>query len=138
MANVLYPSFKEALLSGTVDLRINSPVTMEVKVILVDTADYTYSAAHTVLADVPAGARVAVSGALTGNTVSGGVFDANDVTLASVTGDVAEALVLYLDDGATDPLIAYLDTGYSNLPITPDGGDIVIVWPSDANKIFAL
>lgn len=137
MANALYPSFKEALLKREIDLR-----SMPVKVLCVDTADYSYSAAHNFLNDVAVAARVATSPELSGKTVTGGVFDADDVVIPSVSGDQFEALILFIDHAASpeaeDPLIAYLDSGYSNLPCTPDSGDLTIVWPGDANKIFAL
>jgi hypothetical protein len=139
MSNRLYPAFKEALLSAGVDL-----TSVAVKCLLVDTGAYTYSAAHDYLDDVAAGARIATSGALAGKSVTGGVFDATDLVVPSVSGVQFEALILFISNPASplvetdDLLIAYMDTGYANLPCTPDGGDITIVWPNDANKIFAL
>ena len=134
MANLLYPKFKEALLNGDVDL-----VAANIRVILIDTADYTYSAAHDFLDDVAAGARVATSGNLAGKSATNGVFDANDVTFTAVSGDQSEALIIYEHTGteSTSHLIAYIDTA-SGLPVTPAGLDIPVVWDSGANKIFAL
>ena len=134
MANALYPKFKELLLGGDIDLATDT-----IKAVLVDTATYTYSAAHDFLDDIPSGERVATSGALASKTITNGVFDAADVTFTSVTGDQAEAIVLYKDTGAegTSPLICYIDTG-TNLPVTPNGGDITVSWDNGANKIFAL
>ena len=108
---------------------------------LVDLADYTFSAAHEDLADVPAGARVAVTSAGVGSkAVTGGVFDAADITWPSVSGDQSEAIVMYLHTGvdATARLVAFLDTGITGMPVTPNGGDITVTWDSGANKIFAL
>ena len=67
-----------------------------------------------------------------------GVFDGADVTFTSVTGSSVEALVLYIDTGsaATSPLVAYIDTSVTGLPVTPNGGDIAITW--NASGIFAL
>ena len=47
--------------------------------------------------------------------------------------------MIYRDTGteATSPLIAYIDTA-TGLPITPNGGDIIVVWDDGANKIFRL
>ena len=134
MANVLYKKAKEKFLSGAINL-----LTSDIKVALVDAADYTYSASHEYFSSVPAGAIVSTSGNLTNKTVTDGVFDADDVTLTTVTGDVSEALVVYKYTGsaATSPLIAYIDTA-SGLPITPNGGNIVIQWDAGVNKIFAL
>lgn len=132
MASTLYPKFKEGLLSGAVDL-----TTADVRAILIDTADYTYSAAHDFLDDVPSAARVAVSTALASKTVTNGVFDAADKTLTAVSGDQSEAIVVYVHTGteSTSRLVAYIDSG-TNLPATPNGGDITIQW--HASGIFAL
>ena len=135
MANVLFPLYKQALLgNGGISLSADT-----IKVVLVDTASYTYSASHQYLSDVPSGMRVATSSALSTKTVTGGVFDADDVTLSSVTGAQSEALVLYKDTGneATSPLIAYIDTA-TGLPVTPNGGNITISWSNGSSKIFAL
>lgn len=135
MANALYSACKEAFLNGNINL-----TTDNIKVVLVDTADYTVDlATHNALDDIPALARVATSGNLAGKSITGGVFDANDVTLTTVTGDQSEAVVIYQDSGveSTSRLIAYIDTA-TGLPITPAGGDIDIVWDDGANRIFAL
>lgn len=134
MASALYSSFKELLLGGDIDLATDT-----IAVVAVDAADYTFSAAHTSMTNVPAASRVGSPVTLTGKTITGGVFDAADITLAGVTGDQFEALVVYKVGGtdATSPLIAYLDTG-TGLPATPNGNDINIVWSAGANKIFAL
>lgn len=134
MANTLYPNFKQAAYDGT---GINLG-TADVRVILVDLADYAYSAAHTFLSDVPALARVAVA-ALTGESWTGGVFDAADLTVPGVTGDQFESLILYIDTGVegTSRLIAYYDTA-TGLPITPNGGGVDITWSNGADKIFRL
>lgn len=135
MANAIYPKYKEALLDGASNIDLNDG---DVRVILIDAADYTYSSAHDFLDDVPSGARVAVSGALTNTTVTNGTFDADDVTLSTVTGDQSEALIIYIHTGneATARLVAYLDTSITGLPVTPNGGNITITW--DAAGIFTL
>ncbi|MDX2732868.1 MULTISPECIES: hypothetical protein [unclassified Streptomyces] len=129
MASALYPSFKALLLSGGIDL-----TTADIRAIIVDSADYTYSAAHDFLDDVTAGARVAVSSSLASKTVAGGVFDAADVTYSAVTGDSVEAIILYKHTGtdATSNLVAYID----GVSVTPNGGNIVVSW--NASGIFAL
>lgn len=111
-------------------------LTNDIRAILVDTADYTYSAAHDFLDDVPSGARVATSGALAGKSVTGGVFDATDVVLSSVTGDSSETVILYYHTGteSTSRLVAYLD----GVTVTPNGGQITIQWDNGTNKILKL
>lgn len=132
MASVVYPEAREAFLMGDLDLD------GDVRIILVDLADYTYSAAHDFLDDVPAGARVGVSGALAGRTFSGGVFDANNVTVTGVTGDTIEAIIGYLHTGieSTSRLIWFMDSASAGLPLTPNGGDVTVAW--NASGIFAL
>lgn len=123
MANAIYPAFKQACLDGL------SPGldTADVRAILVDGADYTYSAAHDFLDDVAAGARVAVSATLTSPTIASGVFDTADFSWTAVSGDPSEIVILYIHDGGADNarrLIAYFDTGLTGIPITPNGADI--------------
>ena len=135
MANALYDAGREAFLDGTISWSSDN-----IKVVLVDTADYTADLAnHTALSDIAAGGRVATSANLASKTVTAGVADAADVTLSAVTGDQSEALVIYKDTGveSTSTLIAYIDTA-TNLPVTPNGGDITIQWSDGANKIFKL
>lgn len=136
MASVIYPLYKEALLTGSSNISLSSGT---VKIILVDTADYTYSAAHDMLDDVAAAGRVATTGALANKTVTNGVFDADDTSWSTVTGDTSEALIIYIDTGveSTSRLVAYIDSG-TGLPVTPNGNNINLTFDSGANKIFAL
>jgi hypothetical protein len=133
VANALYPAFKQACLNGDINLP-----TADVKVLLVDLDEYTYSAAHDFLDDVPAPARIASSGNLASKTITGGVFDAADPTFTSVTGAESEAVIVYIDTGTvgTSRLIGYFDTGVTGLPVTPNGGDIDVTF--NASGIFAL
>src|SRR6187402_3645740 len=104
MANALYPLWKKALLDGDVALD-----TENIKVVLCDSASYTYSAAHQYLSDVSAGARVATSANLASKTTTGGVFDSADPTFTAVPpGPAAEQLILFSDSGTagTSRLIA--------------------------------
>lgn len=136
MAQVLYPKWKEAVMQGA----SNSSLAGTVKVILVDSADYTYSASHQFLSDVPSGARVAISPALANKTYTSGVFDADDTTFSAVTGDQSEALIFYIDTGTegTSRLVCYEDSSITGAPVTPNGGDINLAFDSGSNKIFAL
>jgi len=134
MANALYPKWKEAIQQATA----NSSLAGNVKALLVDLADYTYSASHEFLSDVAIAGRVASSGNLASKTFTNGLFDAADATFTAVTGDVSEALIIYVDTGVvgTSRLVAYFDTGVTGLPVTPNGGDINIQW--NASGIFQL
>lgn len=135
MANALYDLGREGFLAADIDWDANN-----IKVVLVDAADYTVNlATDNDLADIPVGARVATSGNLTSKTVAAGVADAADITFSAVSGDISENLVIYADSGveATSRLIAFIDTA-TNLPVTPNGGDITVAWDNGANKIFKL
>lgn len=137
MANALYPKFKERLLDPTTDTL--DLITNDIRVLLIDLADYTYSAAHEFLSDVAGASIVAASAALGTKSVASGVFDAADFAFATVTGDVSEALIIYQHTGAADSnrrLIAFFDTGVTGLPVTPNGGNINVAF--HASGIFAL
>ena len=135
MANAMYPTFKE-LLIGTGGVNLDTDT---IKVALVDTGTYTYSAAHDFYNDVSAGV-VGTPQTITNTTIASGVFDGDNVTFTSVTGNSVEALVIYKDTGnaATSNLVMYIDTGVTGLPVTPNGGNITITWDNGANKIFTL
>lgn len=135
MADALYDLGREGFLAGDIDWDGD-----DIRAILIDTDDYTVNlVTDNDLADIPAGARVAVSSALAGKSVTLGVADADDITWSSVSGDVSEAIVIYQHTGtdATSRLIAYIDSAV-NLPVTPNGGDISVAWGNGANKIFKL
>ena len=135
MANVLYGLGREAFLAGDIAWD-----TDDIRCILIDAADYTVNIdVDQFLSDIPAGARVATSGALTTKTVALGVADAADVVLGSVSGDESENIVVYQHTGVegTSRLIGFVDTA-TGLPVTPNGGDITIQWDNGADKIFKL
>jgi hypothetical protein len=132
MANAIYPKWKEAVIQAAANSGLNGTV----KVALVDTSVYTYNAAHDFLDDVSG--VIGTAQTLAGKTYANGYFDADDVVFTTVSGDSAEALLIYIDTGtpSTSRLVAYLDTGYTGLPVTPNGGNITVEW--DAAGIFRL
>lgn len=135
MANALYDAGREAFLNADIDWTADN-----IRLILIDSADYTVNlSTHDFLDDVPAPARVATSGNFSSKTSTAGVADAADVTLSAVTGDPSEAIVIYQHTGteSTSHLIGYIDSA-TNLPVTPNGGDITIQWDNGASKIFKL
>ena len=135
MANALYDKARERFLLGQFNWATDT-----IKAVLVDTGAYTVSLTnHEFLSDISGSARIATSGAFTGKATTGGAADANDVTFSSVAGASIESIVLYMDTGveATSPLIAYIDTA-TGLPITPNGGDIIVTWDNGTNRIFKL
>lgn len=134
MANAIYPKYKEAIIGGGTNVDLLGGT---VKCALVDTGTYTYSAAHQFLSDLTGVVGTAQTIGAT-KSVANGVFDGADVTYTSVTGNSAEALVIYIDTGTagTSRLVAYIDTGVTGLPVTPNGGNISVTW--SASGIFSL
>lgn len=132
MANLLYPRWKEQLLQFTANNNLSAGT---VRVALVSAA-YVYSAAHQFFSSVTG--VVGTPQVIGTKTFTNGVFDGADVTFSAVTGSQVTQLIIYIDTGsaATSPLVALFDTGVTNLPVTPNGGDIGLTW--NASGIFAL
>ena len=134
MANAIYPKWKERLMeSGSGATLANG----NVRAYLIDTNVYTYSTSHTFVSDLT-GIVGSASGSFQNKTLTDGVFDADNISFTAVTGNTAEALVIFIDTGnsSTSRLVTYLDTGFTGLPITPNGNDIPVVWSPDG--IFRL
>lgn len=89
------------------------------------------------LADIPKAARVAVSPPLTGKGIAGFVCDAEPIALPRVTGPLCRAAVL-VQMGVMDKfsrLILFVDEA-EFLPFLPNGGDLIVEWPTVPTKIF--
>jgi len=143
MANALYGKGREGFLGATIDWDGN------IKVLLYDASqtpsiDVDYLCDKDTIPDVD---RVTngLSGNLANATKTLGVANADDITLATVSGNEVVGFVIALDGGGgcveqtttTDFLIADIDTA-TGLPITPNGGNITIAWSEAAEKIFKL
>lgn len=120
MAVHLYPKGIINLMNGLIDMTNDT-----IKVALVDTGTYTYSANHEFYSDITGvvGTPTALAGKTVG-VVGTGVLDAQDTVIPNVTGNSAEAVVLYTD-GATKYLIGYAEF---DPPVQPNGGNITLVW----------
>ena len=134
MANALYAKGKEKILSAAINF---STDTLKVRLV-----KNTY--AQNLTTDEFVSLVTKVTGTtdqlLTGKTVTGGVFDANDPTFTAVpAGETSEGVVIYKDTGdeATSPVLAYIDT-ITGFPLATNGGDITIQWDNSAFKIFSL
>lgn len=123
MTNAAYPKGREALL-GSVDLSAD-----DIRVLVVDLDLYAYNSAHDFLDDVPGGAQIAASGSLASKTITNGVFDAADTTIATVPTATNLGLIVYKHTGtaSTSRLLFYVDTG-SDIPFNSTGGGIVVSW----------
>lgn len=135
MANALYGKGRQSFLEGGIAILSN-----DIKLNFLDAADYTVSIdVDDFLNDIAGAAIVATSGNFAGKTSTLGVFDATDVTVNTVSGDIFEAVGIYKDTGssATSNLLAYIDTA-TGLPFTPTGNNITVSWDNGANKIWKL
>ena len=133
MANALYPKWKEQLLQFTANNNLSAGT---VKVALV-TAGYTYASTDQFYSAVSA-STVGTPQTIGSKTYTNGTFSGGNVTFTAVTGSQVTKLVIYVDTGTagTSPLVAYIDTSVTGLPVTPNGGDITITW--NASGIFTL
>ncbi len=134
MANALFDSARQLFLEGALNWK-----TDPIYVALIDTDKIQVNlAAH----DKYGTYQAAVVGSpvpLTNKRTDGGAADADDVTFQSVSGASVEALLLY-KQGVPETngnLIAWIDVA-TGLPITPNGGDIIVTWDNGNNKIFKL
>lgn len=142
MANALFPLGREGFLAGEIDFD-----TAVIKVALV--RGYTYDTADKFVSDVTGGGGTlhATSAALASKTVTEGTADAADITFTAVTANANGHGLLVFQSSAVgggadvaasaQRVIAWYDTG-TNLPVTPNGGDISVAWDAGSNRIFTL
>lgn len=138
MANALYPKWKEALLQNSIDSDLDGSGSTGVWAALVDTGTYTYSSSHEFYSSLSGVVGTDVEVGAT-KSYTNGTFDGADLTFTSVSGSSVEAIVLYRKNAGANTtwrLIAYLDTGFTGLPVTPNGGNITVTW--NASGIFTL
>lgn len=124
----LYPKGAAHLLGLATQVDL---VADNIKVLFYSTS---YSSADEFVSDLTGAAIVARSGNLTGKTVTDGVFDADDITVSTVTGSPFSHAILYKDSGAdaSSPLIAIFDFS----AFTPTGGDITVLF--NALGLFSI
>jgi hypothetical protein len=144
MSNALYDNARETFLKGGINWNTDT-----INVALMWSGAPTDTTSNKYWNDIggSGGSNTAAGPIpLTNKTATGGAADADDVTFQSVAVNASSsttqitAIVIYKDDGssgATAPLIARIDTA-TGLPITPNGGDIIVTWDNGANKIFKL
>lgn len=138
MANAIYDLYKQELMKGIANNELDSAEgATGVFCALVDTGTYTFSQAHQFYSSLTG--VVGTDQEVLTKTQVAGVFDGTDLTFPSVTGASVEALVLYRKNAGANttwPLICYIDTGVTGLPVTPNGGNITVTW--NASGIFKL
>lgn len=94
---------------------------------------------HEFLSNVPAPTRVATSDALTEKTTTDGWAGGNQIVWQGFTGATCAAFVIIKDTGliSTSPLLAYIDTGITNLPLEPNGAQVTLIIDHDTG-LFRL
>ena len=140
MATIIHDDFRDAQLGNPTHSVIDFD-TDNIDVSLLDQTDSGTITAATVDYDEVDTATVVATTDVASPTigvVGTGVFDAADTTFSSVTGDAADYLVLWKNSGsaATSPLAVTFDSATTGLPVTPNGGNIVVTW--NASGILAI
>lgn len=134
MADFLYDNYREEAMKGIRDLS-----TEVIKVVCVTDA-YSATTAHTCINDIPGAARASTPVALSSVVVTNGILDSADVTITAVSAVSAVAAVVFFIEAATSAsstLIVNLNSG-TGLPLTTNGGNVVLQWDNGVNKIFKL
>ncbi len=140
MATVVHDDFRDAMLGNPTHSVIDFD-TDNIDVSLLDQTDSGSITAATVdydEVDTPTVVATTDLASVTVGTVGTGVMDAANTTFSSVTGDAADYLVIWKNSGspATSPLAVTFDSATTGLPVTPNGGDIVVTW--NASGILAV
>lgn len=135
MATVIYNSFKQKIMNGSIDLDTDT-----IKVALVTNSYTPDQDAHDFFDDVTnevsgtgytaGGATLANKTVTADNTDNEGVFDADNVTWTTATITSARYAIVYKSTGtaATSPLIAAIDLGQD---YSTSGGDFTLTWNSE-------
>jgi len=134
VTNIIYPKYKEALLSGASDVALD---TETVKVSLIDTDIQPQSNSDQYYSDLNESAEIGTV-TLANTSVSNGVFSADDVSIVPESNVESEALLFWIDTANTETsrLIAWLDDSVTGLPIIPNGSNVDITW--NESGIFKL
>ena len=138
MANSIYPLWKQELLKATAAASLNGSGTTGVYAALIDTGTATYNGANQFYSSIAAG-QVGTEQELTSKTFVNGLFDAADSSFPAVSGATAEALAIFVKNAGANTtwsLVAWIDSGVTGLPVTPNGGAINVTW--NASGIFQL
>lgn len=135
MTKRFYEKGAEQVLSGNVDF-----VSDTIKVSLMKNAYTPNYSADDFYDDISANVQATVT--LASKSVTGGDFDAADITFTAVAaGETCNAIVIWKDTGVagTSPILAYIDSSdITNFPVTTSGADVSVTWANTSSRIFSL
>lgn len=126
MANEIFLKAKEKLISGQINWLDDW-----VKIALIRSGYYIPDIEADEFLSAISSNGIAATEVLANKTVSAGIADASDVTIALSAGTEIEKLVIYKDTGdvLTSPLIVLIDSA-PNLPFTLEADSITISFGS--------
>jgi len=140
MSNFLYNKAKEKFLSAQLNWGTDSGGDTFKAVLL--TNAYTPSATHTSLLDIPSSARIGISGALVGKSITDGIAAANPASftgLPTSTGlNIRYIAIIKQNSGDSEAqsyLIAFIDTATgitTGIPVTQSTA--TIEWALDSGS----
>lgn len=150
MASAFFNSGLNGILAAEIDVD-----TATIKALLM--RDYAFAAGHVFLSDATAAAPAGGAGVVaattpalatkTVGTPGPGVFDAADTAWELVpTGTACSGFLIVQTSAVTggadvaataQRLIAWIDS-YTGLPVTPNGANINLAFPGDANRILKI
>ena len=126
MADVIYPKYKEALLSGATDVALDSS---NVVVSFINNDLQFFSSGDQYYSDLDANSVIGEA-SLSNTSVENGVFDADPAQVEITKNVSAESLLIWINTGNTETsrLVAWLDESVAGLPTSPDEEFIDITW----------
>lgn len=129
MASQLYPKGAAHILGAATKVDL---VADTIKILFYASS---FSSSHEFVSDLTGASIIARSGALSGKTVTSGVYDSNDITVTAVSGSAFTHVIEYKDSGvdSSSPLIAIYDVS----SFTPNGGDINVVFNASGHFSIA-
>ena len=139
MANAVWTKYKQSILTeaDTSNGLDSSSAATAPFAALVDLGTYTFNATHQFYSSLSG--IVGIDQQITTPVVTNGTFDGDDVTFTAVSGASVEAIVVYRKNAGANTtwrLVLFVDTSVTGLPVTPNGGNIVITW--NASGIFQI
>jgi hypothetical protein len=148
MANALYGPGREGFLAGEIDW--DTAVIKVAAVRLTAGGAAVFTSTQKFMSELLTTHTIhGTPATLASKTVTNGTADAADLSpayAALAANANAHVLVIFQASAVTggadvatssQRLIAWIDTG-TNIPFTPNGGDVNIAWDNGANKIFTL